>query len=169
MKNVAIALCLAVVSWGANAQHNHMHGSESASSMKMEPMFADKALGTAYMHYIHLKDALFASDLKMAKTAASELVTAAKDITDSENITAEAETVANASSLEDQRKAFATLSAEIVSLVKKGKLSMGEVYLDYCPMFGDDGSYWLSNEKEIRNPYLAPEMPKCGTVKETIK
>lgn len=168
MKNVAIALCLALVSWGANAQHNHSHGSEHASR-KMDPMFADKAIGTAYMHYIHLKDALFSSDLEMAKVASAELVTAAGDVTDGKNLAAEATKVASAGTLEDQRKAFAVLSTEMVSLVKKGKLSMGEVYLDFCPMFGDDGSYWLSNEKEIHNPYLGKEMPTCGTVKETIK
>ncbi|MBI2794512.1 MAG: DUF3347 domain-containing protein [Ignavibacteria bacterium] len=159
---------MAVVSWGANAAHNHGHGSES-DSKKMDPMFADKALGTAYMHYIHLKDALFASDLKEAKTASAELVTAAKGVADGKNITAEATKVANAGSLDDKRKAFRAVSAEMISLVKKGKLSMGEVFLFFCPDYGDGGSYWLANEKDVRNPYLGEKMPKCGTVKETIK
>ncbi|MBA4058359.1 MAG: hypothetical protein C0490_26815, partial [Marivirga sp.] len=51
-----------------------------------------------------------------------------------------------------------------------GKLSMGILYLEYCPMANNnEGAYWLSNEKEIKNPYFGDKMLKCGSVKETIQ
>jgi hypothetical protein len=31
------------------------------------------------------------------------------------------------------------------------------------------GAYWLSDSKEIRNPYLGNEMLTCGKVKETVQ
>jgi hypothetical protein len=31
------------------------------------------------------------------------------------------------------------------------------------------GAFWLSNEKEIKNPYFGSMMLKCGSVKETIQ
>ncbi len=31
------------------------------------------------------------------------------------------------------------------------------------------GAIWLSEVKEIKNPYLGSKMPDCGSVKETIK
>lgn len=190
MKATLIALSLALISLGANAQHNHeshgenheshgenreshgenheSHGTQSATR-QMEPMFKDKALGTTYSHYIHLKDALVASNEKEAQEASEELATSAKQVSDGNNAAIEATKVAHAGTLADQRKAFASLSNEMITLVKQSALSMGEIYLDYCPMYTDNGGYWLSNEQEIRNPYLADKMPKCGKVKETIK
>jgi hypothetical protein len=56
------------------------------------------------------------------------------------------------------------------SLVKASKLSMGSIYVEYCPMANDnEGAYWLSNEKQIKNPYFGDAMLKCGSVKETIQ
>ncbi len=52
MKKTMIMLCLALVSWGATAQHDHAAHGAQASSEKMEPMFKDKALGSSYTHYI---------------------------------------------------------------------------------------------------------------------
>ena len=31
------------------------------------------------------------------------------------------------------------------------------------------GAFWLSETKEIKNPYLGKAMPTCGTIKEEIK
>jgi hypothetical protein len=31
------------------------------------------------------------------------------------------------------------------------------------------GADWISEKKEISNPYLGKEMPTCGTVKEELK
>jgi membrane fusion protein, copper/silver efflux system len=34
---------------------------------------------------------------------------------------------------------------------------------------GDQGAYWFSAEKEIRNPYFGDMMLSCGETRETIK
>ena len=58
----------------------------------------------------------------------------------------------------------------MATLVKGGKLSAGALYLEYCPMANNnEGAYWLSNEKQIKNPYFGDMMLKCGSVKETIQ
>lgn len=162
-------LCLALISWGANAQQDHAAHGAQASQQQMEPMFKDKALGTAYGHYIHLKNVLVASDFQKAKSASEALVKAIHSVKGSDKAHTEAAKVAQAGSLENQRKAFTALSNEMAALVKNAALTMGEVYLEYCPMAnGNTGGYWLSNEKEIRNPYFGDKMLKCGSVKETI-
>jgi hypothetical protein len=82
---------------------------------------------------------------------------------------AEAAKISNATSLDEIRITFALLSTEMKTLVKAGQLSKGELYLEYCPMANNNtGAYWLSNEKEIKNPYFGDRMLRCGSVKETI-
>ena len=44
------------------------------------------------------------------------------------------------------------------------------LYHDLCPMaFDDQGAYWLSESKEIRNPYFGDKMLKCGSTKVILK
>lgn len=170
MKKTMIMLCLALVSWGATAQHDHAAHGAQTSSQKMEPMFKDKALGSSYTHYITLKNALVASDFQKAKSASESLVKAIHNVKGSDKVHTEAAKVAQAGSLENQRKAFTALSNEMTILVKGADISMGELYLEYCPMAnGNTGGYWLSNQKEIKNPYFGEKMLKCGSVKEIIK
>ena len=78
----------------------------------------------------------------------------------------EAAKVSAAVNLEGQRKAFSGVSDMMTMLVKDGKLSMGMIYLEYCPMAK---ASWLSNEKEIKNPYFGAKMLKCGSVKQMIQ
>lgn len=169
-KNTILVMVLALVSFGVFAQHDHgNHNDKKEMGKKMEPTFKDKNLGTAYVHYIHLKEALVASNHEEAKNASAELVKIIHSVNGGDKAHIEAVKVAGAKSLDEQRKAFAPLSNEMVSLVKSSEISMGEVYLEYCPMANNNtGAYWLSNQKEIRNPYFGNKMLKCGSVKETI-
>lgn len=164
-----ITLFLVLGSWGAFAQHDHTgHDNQKKMDQNMV-MFKDAKLGAAYEHYIHLKDALVASKTDEAKKGASELKKALKDVNGSAAAIEAASKLANTSELKEQRELFSTLSNEMAGLVKGGKLSMGMLYLEYCPMANDNtGAYWLSNEKEIKNPYFGDKMLKCGTVKEMI-
>ena len=74
-----------------------------------------------------------------------------------------------ASDIEKQRAIYSDLSNDFIALVKKSGVSSGELYVDYCPMALDDkGAYWLSANKEIRNPYFGDKMLKCGEIKETL-
>ena len=164
-------LSLALLSWGAYAQHDHgAHAAHKTSEQQMGPVFKDKKLGEAYGHYSHLKNDLVASNVAEAKKASAELVKSLTEVKDGHKAHSEATKVAIASSLNDQRKAFTALSNEMAELVKGNKLSEGQVYLTYCPMANSNkGGAWLSNDKEVRNPYFGDRMLKCGSVKETIQ
>ncbi len=75
----------------------------------------------------------------------------------------------NGNKIEHQREHFDMLSKSMYDLVKVSKPSQ-TLYLDHCPMYNDNkGANWLSEVKEIRNPYLGKKMPDCGEVKEEIK
>ncbi len=169
-KKIILVMVMTLVNWGVFAQHDHgSHGDKKEMSKQMKPMFKDKELGAAYDHYIHLKEALVGSQAGEVQKAANVLQQSLSSVENGKPAKAEAAKIAATSSLDDQRKAFALLSNEMTTLVKASALTKGEVYLEYCPMAnGNTGAYWLSNQKEIRNPYFGDKMLKCGSVKETI-
>lgn len=74
---------------------------------------------------------------------------------------------ANGDKLEHQREHFVLLSKDINDLIKTfGSHRM--LYQDYCPMADDGkGAIWISEIKEIKNPYQGSKMLTCGSVKKT--
>jgi len=142
---------------------------QSGNSVKSEVAFRDAKVEIAYKNYLQLKDALVASKTDAAKEAAGKLKTSLASVKEGKNAMTEATKISSATSLDEIRKTFASLSTEMKTVVKADQLSKGELYLEYCPMANNNtGAYWLSNEKEIRNPYFGDKMLKCGSVKETI-
>ncbi|NRF40107.1 DUF3347 domain-containing protein [Pedobacter foliorum] len=75
---------------------------------------------------------------------------------------------ANAGNIKHQREHFETLSEDIYDLVKA--FGAGQtLYVDHCPMYNNNkGANWVSQRKEISNPYLGQSMATCGTVKEEL-
>ena len=75
----------------------------------------------------------------------------------------------NAGNIKHQREHFDMLSKDIYQLVKT--FGGGQkLYYDHCPMYNEGkGASWISEIKEIANPYLGKSMPTCGTVKEELK
>lgn len=75
----------------------------------------------------------------------------------------------NGGNIVHQREHFEMLSKDMYDLVKA--FGGGQVlYKDFCPMYNNNkGAFWLSETKEIKNPYLGKAMPTCGTMKEEIK
>ncbi|MDP3471078.1 MAG: efflux RND transporter periplasmic adaptor subunit, partial [Algoriphagus sp.] len=70
--------------------------------------------------------------------------------------------------LEEARKHFSMLSFHMLEVTETFGLNKAVVYKDYCPMaFGDQGAYWLSEQKEITNPYFGASMLACGEIKQT--
>lgn len=77
---------------------------------------------------------------------------------------------ANAGKIAHQREHFIMLSKDIADLVKNFGNGGQTLYKDFCPMANEGkGAIWISEVKEIKNPYLGSKMPDCGSVKETIK
>lgn len=170
MKTKIILMLLVLGNWGAFAQHDHATHSDDKKPHQADAMFKDPNLGKAYEQYIHVKNALVASESDVVKKGASELQKVLKDVKASPAAVESASKIAASSDLSEQRTLFSTLSNEMTMLIKGGKLSAGSIYLDYCPMANNNaGAYWLSNEKEIKNPYFGDRMLNCGGVKETIQ
>lgn len=134
--------------------------------------------------YLHLKNELAIDNSKGAATAGNEILTAMYNMDTalmdmpqrkaylaiSDDLKENAEHIStNAGKIEHQREHFGMLSTDIYDLIK-GFGTDKLLYKDYCPMaFDKKGAIWLSEVKEIKNPYFGREMPNCGEVKEELK
>lgn len=117
-----------------------------------------------FQQYNHIKAAMVASDAAAVKKGANALLNVSGDATLKEI----AQAIANADGIENQRKALPDLTANVERLLDNA-ITSGALYKQYCPMaFNNTGAYWLSAEKEIRNPYFGDAMLSCGSVKETL-
>jgi hypothetical protein len=141
-------------------------------------------LQKAYDSYIGMKDAFVASDVEMIKNKADKL-TSSLDKVDMgllqgdahmdwmkqiQKMNATVLSIRDADYIEEQRSSFAEFNNNFYQSIKKFGLHHGTVYYQYCPMaFGKKGAYWLSNIKEIKNPYLGEAMLSCGEIRETLK
>ena len=75
----------------------------------------------------------------------------------------------NAGKIDHQREHFDMLSQDMYDMVKAFNPGQN-LYKDYCPMYNNKkGAFWISETKEIKNPYLGKKMPTCGEIKEEIK
>lgn len=132
--------------------------------------------------YFKLKNALVKDQLAPAKSAANELVqllakfqngslkasekTAWESL--SKNLTNASVKIKAAKDITELRKHFEQLSTEVILLTENYGVNQELVYKDYCPMaFNNKGAYWLSETKEITNPYFGASMLACGEVKQT--
>ena len=76
--------------------------------------------------------------------------------------------VKGAKDIAELRKHFEQVSTEVIFLSENYGVNQDLVYKDYCPMaFNNKGAYWLSETKEITNPYFGASMLACGEVKQT--
>ncbi|MFN8271976.1 MAG: DUF3347 domain-containing protein [Chitinophagaceae bacterium] len=129
--------------------------------------------------YIQLKNALASDNSEAAATAGNDLNKALQfmdssamskdqlqiftDVADDAKEHAE-HIGANAGNIKHQREHFQELSKDVYDLVKAFGTNQ-VVYKDYCPMAK---AIWLSETKEIRNPYYGSKMSTCGQLQETI-
>lgn len=76
--------------------------------------------------------------------------------------------IAESGDMEVQRAAFKPFSASVIEVYKSFGTGL-QVYVQYCPMADEDrGGYWLSDKKNIENPYFGDLMMECGEVKELL-
>ena len=133
--------------------------------------------------YLTLKNALVSDDYKAAASAGKKLLITLNKI-DMKAIPADthkeymdiaddakenAEHIGdNAGKIDHQREHFASLSEDITDLIKLFGTPQ-KLYQDQCPMFNDGkGAIWLSENKEIKNPYYGSKMIGCGKVQKII-
>ncbi|HTI92830.1 MAG TPA: DUF3347 domain-containing protein [Puia sp.] len=190
MKTIFSSLViLAALSFaGCNSGSNAPSASDSTQTKSSTDTTKAKTAATPISaivgHYLHLKNALANDDGNDAAVAGKAMVEA-MDKLDTSSLTSEqkkayrdvaddarenAEHIgANAGKIAHQREHFDMLSKDLYDLVKK--IGAGQtLYQDYCPMYNNSkGATWISETKDIKNPYLGKEMDTCGSVKEEIK
>ncbi|KAB7726463.1 DUF3347 domain-containing protein [Rudanella paleaurantiibacter] len=127
--------------------------------------------------YYGVKDALVATNGAKAKTGASTLVAALGKVDAAKLAASEKKALATAKSkaaaisktddVDTQRAAFEGLSTSMIALAKATKPA--KTFVQFCPMAAEGkGASWLSDKREVRNPYYGDKMLKCGSVKEEI-
>jgi Cu(I)/Ag(I) efflux system membrane fusion protein len=139
-------------------------------------------LGTFVNTYLKMKDAFVATDEKLVVSEAKKLLAALDKIDmgllkgDAHNewmkllkpIKDNVNGIVSMKGIEMKRSHFSIVSNKLTEAIEKfGISSPTPMYLEYCPMaFDDKGAFWISNQKEIRNPYFGDMMLKCGEVKK---
>lgn len=74
----------------------------------------------------------------------------------------------NAGKIDHQREHFAMLSEDINALIKAFGTKQ-KLFQDFCPMYDNGkGAIWISETKDIKNPYYGNKMMGCGTVKKEL-
>jgi hypothetical protein len=138
------------------------------------------AINKVLTSYLQVKGALFADNSKGAATRAKTLSADVKAVSTqtlsatektawaavSDKLTTDSKHISESTSIDHQREHFATLSANLLSVLKGTQANATTVYVQYCPM---KKASWLSDAKDIENPYYGSEMGSCGSVKETFK
>ncbi|WP_299323071.1 efflux RND transporter periplasmic adaptor subunit [uncultured Maribacter sp.] len=67
--------------------------------------------------------------------------------------------------LENQRDHFVILNENLVPIAMNIENVDPILYLQKCPMANKNkGAFWLSKDKDIRNPYYGDEMLTCGSI-----
>ncbi len=153
------------------------------NSTEVNPDFKQQ-LAEVLDPYLALKNALVASDAKQAVAAAEQAQRALEKV-DMTLVKGNAHqpwmnywntmretlsTIQSDATLDAQRTAFAPLSKALYQSIRQFDVTGLDAYYQFCPMADSNtGAYWLSEQKEIRNPYFGDKMLTCGSVKETIK
>lgn len=143
--------------------------------------------------YYTMKDALVDWDTAKASAAAMQLSAALPALPLKEmnadsliintalsysfNVDGQAKVLASEGNINAKRHAFNTLSENLYNLLRTVKYDQNTIYHDKCPMAFEDtiAAFWLSDQREIANPYLGNKHPKyhsgmlsCGSIEDSI-
>ena len=177
-------------------KHGGKEGKEEMKNMDMsKEVMVDKSkvsakfkqqLGNVVSQYLSLKDKLVNDNSDIQSNVKSfqqslKKVDMSLVMEDAHNVWMEAlksmnkelKLLSKAVNIDEQRTIFLTISKSLSDATQKLGVEMKDsstLYIQFCPMANDDkGGYWLSGEKEIKNPYFGSKMLKCGEVKQEIK
>jgi len=167
---------------GMNLTEPVMYHSEENNSMEgMNHTVSNSPIQPIIDKYIALKNALVNDDSEKTALIGNEFIlifdTVKIDEFDdqqknsfkliSKKLKEQAEFIAKkGNDIEIQRQHFEMMSTDIITLVEAFGASQ-KLYQDFCPMYNNNkGGTWLSESKEIKNPYFGAKMLKCGTIKK---
>ncbi len=135
----------------------------------IEASFKDDKVMSVFNKYVGLKTALINTDASAAAASASELLTTFNEQGVDESRIALVQKIVDSKDIEAQRSAFVGVTNTVEELLADA-LDSGKIYKQYCPMaFKNTGAYWLSESKEIANPYFGDKMYRCGRIDSIIE
>jgi len=155
----------------------------SPSFAQLDPRVST-ACSSIVNHYLALKNALANDDGSAAANAGAAMSTEIKNFdivllneeqkklynSFSDDMKENAEHISESGKdIGHQREHFSMLSDEVLQLVK-GFGGGRMLYVENCPMaFEDKGAIWLSEFKEVKNPYFARPMTECVKIEEIVR
>jgi hypothetical protein len=61
-------------------------------------------------------------------------------------------------------------AADLIAFLKHFMPQLADpLYTIKCPMWNKSPAVWLQDSTQVKNPFLGPDMPTCGTVQETLR
>ncbi len=134
--------------------------------------------------YLKLKDALVDTDTEIAGREAEKMQQELAEVNMAllpndphiywmkqlEALQIHGDKIVTIKNVEEQRKQFEFLSEALIKALKVFGVSDETYFVQHCPMASNNrGADWISDAREIRNPYFGDKMLTCGTVKDTIE
>ncbi|MGB3606676.1 efflux RND transporter periplasmic adaptor subunit [Psychroserpens sp.] len=150
-------------------------------SMKLNlPQEFQKEFQILLEPYLKLKDAFVASDANKVATISKAMFKTIQSIKTNgleqmelshfNELKDMLQMISEEKNIEKQRAHFVTFNENIVAVISHLDILEKELYVQKCPMANNNkGAVWLSDKKEIRNPYYGEAMLTCGEVKQTLK
>ncbi|MEJ8800507.1 efflux RND transporter periplasmic adaptor subunit [Pontibacter sp. H249] len=172
------------VDGAAQLSGNYSMMSAPATKTMEVPAAFQEQLNNALESYYTMKDALVASDAAAASKAAASFTMVLNKVDMSQldgsthakwmqllpTMESSAAAIQKEKAVEKQRKSFETISIHLIDAIETFGITEDAVYKQWCPMANNDqGAFWLSDQKEIRNPYFGQTMLTCGEVKQTYR
>ena len=160
---------------------NHVKVNISEEMYDVSDEFKNQ-IKSVYESYLHVKDAMISSDAKLANEKAKTLQKAIDNVNmrlvkgdahivwmkDLEILNSTSEMITNELSIEKARNMLSPLSDQLYQTLKKFKVETNG-FRQFCPMaFDNKGAFWLSDSKEVLNPYFGDAMLTCGRVEEEL-
>ena len=166
-----------------HAEGNDEHAHDKDASMKTREITASSKKNAATSAiidgYLQIKNGLVADNKDNAAKGGTALLAAFSnfDMTKLdeaqhkehmeivESAKEQAEHIAK-SPIDHQREHFVLLSKDVSDLIATFGTNQ-KLYLDFCPMADNNkGAVWISETKEITNPYFGKDMATCGSIKK---
>lgn len=202
MRKIVLVVLVLILAIGGYYWYKFSNAGKGDSGPKQAPLTLKKhsntfnqAITTAMNAYFDMKAAFVDADTTKAKESCRKFVQLMdsipfdelkKDTTgiyeiafnDLSNIRSNAESLLVQADITEMRKDFGMVSENLYPFLRTINYEGANMYWQNCPMaFGDDkGANWISNTKEIINPYLGKNHPEfkgtmlhCGEIKDTIK
>jgi len=177
MKNLTIALLLAITTCSVAAQTIMKTSSQEVTVDQVPKREALKK--DVISSYMEIKNKLIVSDSLQASKAAAKLAAALTQFkfkkltleemnaatTIREKLKDLATSIAGTHVINKQRNYFMELSEEMWVLIERFVPEKTTLYEQKCPM---TGKVWISEVKEIKNPYFPKNMLTCGEVTASV-